>query len=152
MPLLPPSTNAHYTGARLSVWFLGFVGVTTIGPGLIHSFLPDGGAGVIAGLDLSGPGAAIVGVFAWAGATQIVWGVTLLAASLRYRSFVPPLLALVLLERVLMAFQQWVWKTPASEHRPPEAYATLVALPLLALALALSLRSPGVRTRPAASG
>jgi hypothetical protein len=95
---------------------------------------------VIAGLDLSGPGAAIVGVFAWAGATQIVWGITLLTASLRYRSFVPPLLALVLLERSLIAFQQWVWKTPASGHRPPEAYATLVVLPLLAVALGLALR------------
>lgn len=142
MSLLPPSTNAQYTGARLSAWFLTFVAVTTIGPGLIHSFLPDGGAGVIAGLDLSGPGAAIVGVFAWAGATQIVWGLALLTASLRYRSFVPPLLALLLLERSLMAFCQWVWKGGASDHRPPEAYATLLVLPLLATALALSRRAP----------
>ena len=55
------------------------MGLATLGPGLIHSFLPDGGAGVIAGMDLSGNGAAIVRVFAWAGATLIVWGLTLLA-------------------------------------------------------------------------
>jgi hypothetical protein len=139
-PFLPPSTNAHYEGAPLAAWFLGLVGVTTLGPGLIHSFLPDGGAGVIAGLDLSGPGAQIVGVFAWAGATQIVWGLALLGASLRYRSFVPPLLALLLLERGLMALSQWVLKAPASSHRPPEAYATLVVIPLLAGALFLSRR------------
>lgn len=137
---LPPSTNARYAGSPLAAWLLTFVGITTIGPGLIHSFLPDGGAGVIAGLDLSGNGAAIVGVFAWAGATQIVWGITLLTASLRYRSFVPPLLALLLLERSSMALNQWVLKVPASDHRPPEAYATLVALPVLVAALALSLR------------
>lgn len=140
MPLLPDSTNDRYTGSKLAAYFLSFVGLTTIGPGLIHSFLPDGGAGVIAGMDLSGNGAAIVGVFAWAGATQIVWGITLLAASLRYRSLVPPLFALLLLERGLIALNLWWWKAPASEQRPPEAYATLVMLPLLAAALALSLR------------
>ena len=137
---LPPSTNAHYTGAPIAAGFLAFVGLSTIGPGLIHAFLPDGGAGVIAGMDLSGNGAAVIGVFAWAGATQIVWGVTLLAASLRYRSLVPPLLALVLCERTLIALNLWWLKAPASGHHPPEAYATLVALPLLLGAFVLSLR------------
>jgi len=143
MTFLPPTTNHGYAGSSLAAYFLTFTGITTIGPGLIHAFLPDGGAGVIAGLDLSGNGAAIVGVFAWAGATQIVWGITLLVASLRYRSLVPPLLALVLLERSLIALNQWVLKVPASDHRPPEAYATLVVLPLLVASLALSLRVRG---------
>jgi len=137
---LPASTNAQYAGAPLGAYFLGFVGVTTIGPGLIHSFLPDGGAGVIAGMDLSGNGAAVIGVFAWAGATQIVWGVSLLVASLRYRSLVPPLLTLVAFERALIALNLWLLKAPASGHHPPEAYATLISLPLLLGALWLSLR------------
>lgn len=143
MSFLPSSTNAHYAGAPLAAHFLAFVGITTIGPGLIHSFLPDGGAGVIAGMDLSGNGAAIVGVFAWAGATQIVWGMTLLAAALRYRTLVPPLFALLLLERSLIALNLWVLKAPVGDHRPPEAYATLVAQPLLIGALWLSLRARG---------
>ncbi len=143
MSFLPPSTNAHYAGAPLAAYFLTFVGITTIGPGLIHTFLPDGGAGVIAGMDLSGNGAAIVGVFAWAGATQIVWGLTLLVCSLRYRSLVPPLFALLLLERSLIALNLWVLKAPVGDHRPPEAYATLVTLPLLLGALWLALRSRG---------
>ena len=141
MSFLPPPTNARYAGSPLAAGFLGFVGLTTLGPGLIHTFLPDGGAGVIAGMDLSQHGAAIVGVFAWAGATQIVWGITLLFAALRYRSFVPPLFALLLLERGLIAANLWWWKAPAGDHRPPEAYATLVTLPLLVLALALSRRA-----------
>ena len=140
MPFLPPSTNAQYTGAPLAAWFLAFVGATTIAPGSIHTFLPDGGAGVIAGIDLSQNGAAVIGAFAWAGATQIVWGITLLTAALRYRSFVPPLLALLLVERGLIALNLWWLKAPPTGHRPPEAYATLVALPLLAAALAYSRR------------
>lgn len=146
MPLLPPSTNGDYRGAPLAARFLTLVAVLTIVPGLIHVFLPDGGAGVIAGLDLSGSGAAIVGVFAWAGATQIAWGTLLLVASLRYRSLVPLLLALVALERALMALSVWVWKPPLTGHRPPEAYGTLLALPLVLAALALALRAPA---RPA---
>jgi hypothetical protein len=141
--LLPPSTNTHYAGAALAAYFLTFVGITTIGPGLIHTFLPDGGAGVIAGMDLSGNGAAVIGVFAWAGATQIVWGTTLLVASLRYRSLVPLLLALVALERSLIALNLWVLKPGASGHHPPEAYATLVSLPLILAALAFSRRGRG---------
>ncbi|MGH7288520.1 MAG: hypothetical protein ACREI8_10935 [Myxococcota bacterium] len=143
MSILPPSTNAHYAGSPLAARFLTLVGLLTIGPGLIHTFLPDGGAGVIAGLDLSSSGAAVIGVFAWAGATQIVWGTALLVASLRYRSLVPALLALVLLERSLIAANLWLGKAAGSGHHPPAAYATLVALPLIVIALAFSLRGRG---------
>lgn len=55
-------------------------------PGAIHAFLPDGGAGVIAGLDLTHNAATIIGVFAWVGATQIVWGLTMLMVSLKKRA------------------------------------------------------------------
>ena len=140
MSFLPPSTNSQYTGAPIAAHFLTLVGVLTILPGLIHTFLPDGGAGVIAGLDLSVNGAIVIGVFAWAGATQIVWGTTLLVASRRFRSLVPPLLVLVAVERALIALNIWVLKASATGHRPPEAYATLISLPLLLAAIALSLR------------
>jgi hypothetical protein len=138
---LPASTNAQYAGSPLAARFLSLVGALTIAPGLIHTFLPDGGAGVIAGLDLSGNGASVIGVFAWAGATQIVWGISLLVASLRYRSLVPALLALVLAERSLIALNIWLLKPSSSGHHPPEAYATLVSLPLIVAALVISMRT-----------
>jgi hypothetical protein len=92
---------------------------------------------VIAGIDLSKHGAAVIRAFAWAGATQIVWGLTLVAASLRYRSLVPLLLALLVVERGLIAATLWL---DGGGHRPPAAYATLGVLPLLLIALWLSLR------------
>jgi hypothetical protein len=137
---LPASSNAQYAGSPLAARFLSLVGALTIAPGLIHTFLPDGGAGVIAGLDLSRNGATVIGVFAWAGATQIVWGISLLVASLRYRSLVPPLLALVLAERSLIALNIWLLKPSSSGHHPPEAYATLVSLPIIVAALLISMR------------
>ena len=47
----------------------------------------------------------------------------------------------LLVERTLIGLNLWLLKAPADGHHPPEAYATLVALPLIAGALALSLRT-----------
>lgn len=121
--------------------FLAVCGVLAVVPGMIHVFLPDGGAGVIAGIDLAGDGRRIIGLFAWAGATQIVWGLVMLAIALRYRALVPLALVLLLLERGLHALSFWVLKP--SDHHPPESYAVLVALPLIALFMALALRHRG---------
>jgi len=138
--LLPPSTNDAYRGSLLAAWFLTLISVLTIVPGCIHSFLPDGGAGVIAGLDLTTCGRVIVALFAWAGATQIAFGTTMLFVSVRYRSLVPGVLLLVAVERGLHAIHAWTGGGDAGGHRPPEHYAVLVALPLILVALYLSLR------------
>ncbi len=143
MRLLPPSTNSQYRGSLLSAYFLTVLSVLTIVPGCIHSFLPDGGAGVIAGLDLGQCGGVIIALFAWAGATQIVFGIAMLLAGTRYRVLVPLLLTLVTLERGLHAINAWVLKSGTPGHRPPEHYAVLVGLPLVVVALALSLRDRG---------
>lgn len=130
MALLPRSTNADYRGARSAAWFLGLAAVLTMAPGLIHSFLPDGGAETIAGLDLGDRRDLVVGVFAWEGAT--------LAVALRYRPLVPLFLALLILERGLMTVQAWLLKPAA--HHPPEHYASPVTVVLAAVFLWLSLR------------
>ena len=138
--LLPDSTNHAYDGSLVSAPGLTLLGLLTVVPGTIHAFLPDGGAGVIAGLDLTHNATTIIGVFAWVGATQIVWGLTMLAVSWRWRSLVPLLLALILIERLIIALNQWLLKPGAGPDRPPEAYATLVVIPAVAVLLMLALR------------
>jgi hypothetical protein len=140
MPLLPPPTNGQYRGSVAAAWFLAVLGVLTIVPGCIHTFLPDGGAGVIAGLDLRECRPLVVALFAWAGATQIAFGLMMLLVAVRYRPLVPVTLALVLLERTLHALDGWILKY-AGGHHPPEHYAVLVGVPLVALALAAALRA-----------
>lgn len=135
--LLPPSDRRSRPTAASH--FLVLCGVLTVVPGTIHVFLPDGGAGVIAGIDLTGHGARIIGLFAWAGATQIAWGLMMLAVALRYRTLLPLTLALLLLERGLHALNFWVLKP--GTHHPPESYAVLVALPVIAVFLIIALRS-----------
>lgn len=141
---LPPSTNATYIGSRYSAWFLAFYGVAWIVPGMIHSFLPDGGAGTIAELDLGHNPTMIFGVFAWAGATQIAHGIVTLIVALRYRTLVPLFLLVSLIERLLLSWSGWVMHVPVSGHHPPGQYASLFSLPLILLFLWLSVRRAGL--------
>lgn len=140
MRFLPPSSNDRYSGSLLAAWFLTVFSVLTVLPGCIHTFAPDGGAGTIAGIDLSQNGHVVVAVFAWAGATQIAFGLATLIVSLRYRELVPLMLGLAIVERSLHALNAWVLKGGGTGHHPPEHYAVLVGLPLLFAALVLSLR------------
>lgn len=139
MSLLPPSTNADYQGAAISAWFLMFLGVTTIAPGLIHFFLPDGGAHVIAGIELGAQAHTIIAVFAWFGALQIPHGIAEVIIGWRYRTLTPLFLALVMVERGLMAVDGWLLKG-AGAHHPPEHYASVVTVALTVVFLILALR------------
>lgn len=140
MSFLPPSTNAQYRGSPIAVAVLGLFTLGTLAPGLIHSFLPDGGAIVIAHLDVGDRGELVRGLFAWEGATQIALGLGMLAVVLRYRTLTPLFLALVAVERGLMALQGWILLPPSNGHHPPEHYASPATALLALAALALALR------------
>ena len=140
MALLPPSTNAHYRGSTLAAWFLVFSAVMTIVPGVIHYFLPDGGAGVIAHIDLTTRAATIIAIFAWYGAMQIPYGILMLIIALRYRTLVPLALALAILMQSLSAYSAWFWKGSHGDHHPPEHYGSAAFVVLGLIFFVLSLR------------
>ncbi len=140
MSLFPPSTNNEYRGATVSAWFLMLVGLLEFVPGCIHFFLPDGGAGVIAGIDLTTSGSTIVAVFAWFGAVQIPFALLLFVIGLRYRTLVPLGLLAVIVARGLMAIDGWFLKGATNGHHPPEHYASPVTLTLALVFLVLALR------------
>ncbi|MBS0408615.1 MAG: hypothetical protein JSR86_01780 [Proteobacteria bacterium] len=145
MSLLPPSNNDQYKGSAFSAAFLALLAALTIAPALVHSFAPDGGAVGIAHLDLGNRRDLVVAVFRWEGATQLAFGLAMLAVALRYRPLVPLMLVLVMLERGLMALQGWVLSPPANGHHPPEHYGSVVVILLGAIFLVLALRAPGRR-------
>jgi hypothetical protein len=136
--LLPRSSNADYAGSPLAAWFLVLFGIATIVPGCIHYFLPDGGAGVIAGIDLGAQRRTIVAVFAWFGALQIPHGIAEVVVGVRYRTLVPLCLLLIIVERGLMAIDGWLLKG-AGGHHPPEHYASVAVVILATIFLALAL-------------
>lgn len=138
--VLPPSTNDAYRGAKSAAWFLGLCAALTIGPGLIHSFLRDGGASEIARLDMGDKRDLVVGVFRWQGATQVAQGLAMLAVALRYQTLTPLFLALIVVERMLITLHAWWLTAPGDGHHPPEHYASPVTAVLAAVFLALALR------------
>lgn len=148
MSLLPPSTNSSYRGSVISAWFLALSSVTTIVPGLIHYFLPDGGAGVIGGVDLSTRAEAIIAIFAWYGAMQIPFGILILIIALRYRSLVPLVLLLTILMQALGAYSGWFGKGSHGGHHPPEHYGSAAFVVLGTIFFMLSLREGRAQQEP----
>ena len=138
--ILPPSTNHTYRGSTLAAWYLTLAGILTVIPGAIHYFLPDGGAGVIAGIDLSTRADLIFAMFAWIGSVQIPQGLAEILVSLRYRPLVPVFIALKIVERGLMAFDGWLGKGSISGHHPPEHYASVISVILSVIFLVMSLQ------------
>ena len=141
MPFPPQSTNDAFQGPVITAWALLLFGLLKLVPGLIHTFLPDGGAGVIAGIDLSTHAAAIIILFAWAGATQIAFGAVLIAISLRYRNLVPLGFAALAIEYAILTWVLWGPKGAATGHYPPAAYGALIFLPIIIVLLFFSART-----------
>jgi len=87
--MLPRANNDADHGMPIAWRVLLALGVIDLVRGSIHLFASDGGAGQIAGIDLTHGGDVIVMLFAVMGINQILWGVLNLLVSLRYRGFVP---------------------------------------------------------------
>jgi hypothetical protein len=138
-PLFPPSTNDGWKGPAVSLWLLGLLGLVKLVTGLIHYLLPDGGAGVIAGIDLSTNGQAIIGTFAWVGAIQLGSALLIALVLWRYRPLVPALLLAFALEQGLLALSAFVLKPPAGAH-PPGHWGAIGWVVLLSVGAWLALR------------
>jgi hypothetical protein len=134
---LPPPDNTYH-GSRLAVWFLWLQILVNAGRGFIHVFWDDSGAGRIAGIDLSVNGAPIVSLLALVGIDQLVWGAIELGVVIRYRRWIPTLLAILLAKQVGAAWLLWLWKPLGVEA--PGKFGAIGILPIVLIALWLSLR------------
>lgn len=119
--------------SRVTLVALVLLGVINLVRGSIHVFLPDGGAGVIAGLDLSEARQTILFLFVGIGSAQIAAGLAELAVVLWHRSFALTLLAIELLRGVLFTAVTQLWKPPPVEV-PGERFIMILTA---GLALAL---------------
>ena len=128
-----------YRGSRASLWFLVALTVLTTARSLVHVFAPDGGAGSIAGIDISVEGGDdIVAVFGQWGWTQLLLALVGWVVIVSYRFLVPAVLALQLLDwggRTLVG----MLKPLVVDAPPPGTYGNLVFVPFVAIALWFSL-------------
>ena len=99
--IFPKNVNNNYTGHILGyLGFLGFIILTLI-RSLIHIFAPDGGAGSIATIDLNIEGAEIIiGMFAFWGFAQLMFGLVLVIVALRYKNLTPLMFVFLIFEYV----------------------------------------------------
>jgi hypothetical protein len=139
--LLPARADNTIPGMKLPAYVFALIAVVSTVRSCIHLLAPDGGAGSIAGMDLTVAGASgIVFAFALWGSAQLVYAFVQLAVAFRYRSLVPFMYVLLILETLLRMLVGRM-KPVQFAHTPPGAIGNWIILPLGALMLVLSLRS-----------
>ncbi|HUJ50358.1 MAG TPA: hypothetical protein VLW25_09165 [Bryobacteraceae bacterium] len=125
---------------KLPAYVFAVIAMVSTVRSLIHLVAPDGGAGSIAGMDLSVPGAnGIIFAFALWGSSQLIYALVQLAVAFRYRSLIPFMYLLLILETLLRMLVGRI-KPVTFAHTPPGAIGNWVILPIAAVMLALSLR------------
>jgi hypothetical protein len=140
--LLPPSPDNRIRGMKLPAYLFALIAVVSTVRSCIHLLAPDGGAGSIAGMDLSVAGAdGIIFSFALWGSAQLIYALIQLAVAFRYRSLIPAMYLLLIVEALLRMLVGHM-KPVHFAHTPPGAYGNYVILPVAALMLVLSFWQP----------
>lgn len=138
--LLPEKQN-NYSGSKISLYFLILWASIGIVRGAIHVFAPDGGAGIIAGFDLTNDGAdALLFLFAALGTSQLVFTLFQWIVILRYRTFIPLTLGLILFSSILGLYGNIFKPIP---NTPPGQNGNYIVIPLVLVMWILSMISRG---------
>ena len=141
--VLPARLDNDYQGHPLALWVFGLITLMTITRSLIHIFLPDGGAQVIATIPLDGMtrGGAegVVTVFALWGLSQLLMAFVYVATLVRYQTLLPLMYVLIVAEYVGRALIG-MWKPIPASETPPGAALNFVFPVLGAAMLVLALR------------
>jgi hypothetical protein len=123
---------------KLPVYVFKLIAIASTIRSFIHVLAPDGGAGSIAGMDLSAGAPGIIFAFGLWGSAQLIYAVIQLVVAFRYRALVPFMYVLLMLETLLRELVGHI-KPVIFAHRPPGAIGDYAVLPLAALMLVLSL-------------
>jgi len=97
--LFPEKADTTIRGSKLPLYFLIFTAIIWTVRSCIHVFSADGGAGSIAGMNLAVTGAdEVIFAFALWGAEQLIYTLLQWVVIFRYRSLVPLMWGVQLLE------------------------------------------------------
>ena len=145
--IFPAKADNTIRGTKLPLYFFILVAVISTVRSCIHIFSHDGGAGSIAGMNLDVSGAnEIIFAFALWGAEQLIYALIQWIVILRYRSLLPLMWGVQLLEtlgRLLVGNITFA-------HTPPGAYQNYIYLVLSAAMLSLSLWSASKQVKKVA--
>lgn len=148
--LLPARVDNTLPRSKLPFYFFAVYALLSTARSLVHLLAPDGGAGSIAGMDLSIAGAdGIIFAFALWGSAQLLLALIQWMVILRYRSLMPLMYLIIILD-ILLRLLVGHMRPVSFAHTPPGAIGNYIVLPLAALMLVLSLwpAGSGENTQP----
>lgn len=138
--IFPKQVDNSFHGYKIAAIVFFIVALFTLLRSCIHLFASDGGASSIAGINTSGEGGSnIISMFAFWGLSQLLMGVVYLAVFFRYKSLIPFMYMLILVEylgRVLIGLA----KPLIVSHTPPGAIGNYIMVPGAVFMLILSLK------------
>jgi hypothetical protein len=142
--IFPSTANNDYRGHWVALWMFFPITAVTIGRSLVHILRTDGGAQSIATIPLdqypASAAAAVIGIFALWGGSQLLIGALYGVVLWRYRNLLPLMYLLFITEYVCRLLLS-VSKPIETLGQAPGATANVV-FPILGLALlALALRT-----------
>lgn len=138
--IFPKTVDNHYMGSKIALWVFVVLAIFSTIRSLIHFFSPDGGAGIIAGLDLSSGAANIIFAFGLWGLSQFIYALIQLLVAFKYRTLLP-LFYLILIIETIGRMAVGRMKPPILLNgTPPGGIANYIILPLAAVMFILSLR------------
>jgi hypothetical protein len=139
--LFPAKADNTLRGSKIPFYIFTLYTILSAVRSCIHLLAPDGGAGSIAGMDLTVAGAdGVIFAFALWGSSQLLFAIIQLMVVFRYRSLVP-LMWLMLILEVLLRQLVGTMKPVTFAHTPPGAIGNQLFLPLTALMLIWSVWS-----------
>ncbi len=139
--LLPAKIDNVIRGTKIPFYIFSLYALVSAVRSCIHLLAPDGGAGSIAGMDLSTDGAdGIIFAFALWGSSQLLMAIIQLLIVFRYRALVPFLWLMLALE-VLLRELVGKMRPVTFAHTPPGAIGNQLILPLAVLMVILSVWS-----------
>jgi hypothetical protein len=140
--IFPKSANNNYNGYNIAKYVFLFIIFFTLARSCIHLFAPDGGAGIIAGLDTSGEmGQKLISIFSMWGLSQLLIGFFFIIVYLRYQNLISFCYLILIIEyagRITIGF----FKPVITMHTPPGAIGNYLLIPLSILMFILSIMVP----------
>ena len=121
-----PRNTVDYRGHSISFYAFIFITLISTFRSLIHLLARDGGAGTIAGMDLSVKGANnIIAIFGQWGASQLILAFFQWVVIFRYQGLVALFLLAIAFEQALR-YLSGTLKPVQTKHVPPGAFAMLL--------------------------
>jgi len=138
--VFPKIADNNYKGSKIAWWVFMLLAMVSTVRSLIHFLAPDGGAGSIAGLDLSKGAENIIFSFGLWGLSQLIYAFIQLLVAFRYRTLIPMFYLILFFETVGRMIVGRM-KTPILLNgTPPGGIANYIMLPIVILMFILSLR------------